>query len=201
MCSGLLLLPAAALLVTTARALEVVGGSQCYDTCGGGVTLSTDLVCNDIDYTSTQYGQKMAACLNCESTSLATNDSAVYKGGNSDEYWFMCMSDIIRISVANADSPINSQHEVHSPDMRHRQHIKDRSCSGMLQRVSTTSASARHSLARNRSVREPVRLLFYLVRNLSSTSTKLRCLSAEQGRKCCAWELLVTAPSCDDGYY
>lgn len=84
-----LLLSAAAFLVTSARALEVVTGSPCYDDCGGGSTYSTDLVCSDGDYTSTTYGQKMALCLTCESTSLAVNTS-MPNGGTTDEYWFMC---------------------------------------------------------------------------------------------------------------
>lgn len=84
-----LLLSGITILAKSARALEVVVGSQCYNTCGGGSTYSTDLVCSDGDYTSTQYGQKMAACLSCESTSLAVNDS-MPNGGTTDEYWFMC---------------------------------------------------------------------------------------------------------------
>lgn len=85
---ALLLLSAVSLFLNSARALEVVTGSQCFGSCGGGGKATTDLVCNDDDYTSTVFGQKMAGCLSCESTSLAINIS-MSNGGTTDEYWFM----------------------------------------------------------------------------------------------------------------
>lgn len=91
---AVLLLSVVGVLVKSARAIEVVTGSQCFGSCGGGSTSTTDLVCNDEDYTGTQYGQKMAGCLSCESTSLAVNASMPF-GGTTDEYWFMCWLDYI----------------------------------------------------------------------------------------------------------
>lgn len=103
---AVLFLSAVGVLLNSAQALEVVTGSQCFGSCGGGSTASTDLVCNDDDYTQTQYGQKMAGCLSCESTSLAVNTS-MPDGGTTDEYWFMFnMKYTLQVCVIDSTSKI-----------------------------------------------------------------------------------------------
>lgn len=73
-----------------AHAIEVTSNSACYATCGGGLTYSTDLTCNDDGYNNTDVGRKMDACLTCESTSTASLPSDGNDTAKNDLYWFLC---------------------------------------------------------------------------------------------------------------
>jgi hypothetical protein len=83
-------LAATLLFIVAARAIEVTSNSPCYSTCGGGLTFSTDLTCNDDGYNNTNVGRKMDACLICESTSTASLPSDGNDTAKDDLYWFLC---------------------------------------------------------------------------------------------------------------
>jgi hypothetical protein len=73
-----------------AQAIEVTSNSACSSTCGGGLTYSTDLTCNDDGYNNTDVGRKMDPCLTCESTSTASLPSDGNDTAKNDLYWFLC---------------------------------------------------------------------------------------------------------------
>ncbi len=77
------------LIFGSAQALEVSSGSSCASVCDGPTnTFPTDLSCADDDYTSTDRGSLMKACLECESQSTYV-DSKVDAPQDNDQYWML----------------------------------------------------------------------------------------------------------------
>jgi hypothetical protein len=118
----------AAILLCTgfARAIEVTSNSLCYATCGGGLTFSTDLTCNDDGYNNTDVGRKMDACLTCESTSTASLPSDGNDTAKNDLYWFLCKKFSLAVSRRSATAYLPraglSQYEIYCRDLPFHQH-------------------------------------------------------------------------------
>lgn len=78
-----------ALVLGSAQALQVSSGSSCADVCEGPTnTFPTDLSCVDDDYTSTDRGSLMKACIECESQSTYVDTSKDAPQDN-DQYWML----------------------------------------------------------------------------------------------------------------
>jgi hypothetical protein len=114
------------LFVICCRAIEVTSNSNCYSTCGGGLTFGTDLTCNDDGYNNTDVGRKMDACLTCESTSTASLPSDGNDTAKNDLYWFLCKESTQSIypdaSRSLTDCVDLSQYEIHRPDLHFQQY-------------------------------------------------------------------------------
>lgn len=92
---------ALAVLLSVAAALQVTPDSPCADFCidstdldatdpGSSTTNSSDIVCNDYDFTSEKAGKKFQRCMTC------LQESKYSKGDESDLDWFLCKSTICR---------------------------------------------------------------------------------------------------------
>ena len=78
-----------ALVLGSAQALQVSSGSSCADVCEGPTnTFPTDLSCIDDDYTSTDRGSLMKACVECESQSTYV-DTTEDAPQDNDQYWML----------------------------------------------------------------------------------------------------------------
>ncbi|KAI5924151.1 hypothetical protein F4810DRAFT_146549 [Camillea tinctor] len=87
-------LPAFALLVSYAMALQVTPNSPCASFCvdsndldfsdpNSSTTGSDDITCYDSDYSSTSAGQKFQRCISC------LQDSTFSQGSENDQLWFL----------------------------------------------------------------------------------------------------------------
>ena len=76
-------------------AIQVTPGSRCADYCldsaGGNQfkasdsnTNTTDIICHDTDYSTTDIGIKFKACLDCLQSSTTVDQ------GESDLKWYIC---------------------------------------------------------------------------------------------------------------
>lgn len=82
----LMLTPVLLLLFSiSVRALSVLPGSPCFDTCNGGSpTTQNDIVCTDNDFDNTEVGQTLSSCLTCLHASDYQNGFA------TDSVLFLC---------------------------------------------------------------------------------------------------------------
>ncbi len=74
-------------VLSTVHAFPATKGSPCEDDCALGILEgSLNYTCDDDGYSSTDRGQVMKACLECEGLSTAYISSV-----DNDVYWYLCM--------------------------------------------------------------------------------------------------------------
>ena len=96
----------------------MTSNSACSATCGGGLTFSTDVTCNDDGYNNTDVGRQMDACLTCESTSTASLPSDGNDTAKNDLYWFLC-KDPIKCTCSTLSGPPTNHALVRSVNMKY----------------------------------------------------------------------------------